>query len=187
MTPTGMDPSGFADPIAAKTQWTPLAPGGSSFATHTLVVQDGSRVELKPSTNLKLFGLAFLLAGLGCTLGGLLASQWFMILFGIPFAAVGAYVLWPRTILFDGGARVFTGPKGQVPFSSIHAVQLVKELVTDSENPDFWSYELNLVLGTGERINVIDHGNLSRVRADARTISALLGCKLWDAADGHGR
>lgn len=99
MTPPGIDPSGFADPVASKTQWTPLVLGGSSFATHTLVIGDGSRVEL----------------------------------------------------------------------------------VTSSENPDYWSFELNLVLTSGERINVVDHGNLGRVRADAKTISALLGCKLWDA------
>ena len=181
MTPTGVDPAGFADPIAAKTQWTPLVPGGSNFATHTIVIGDGSRVELKPSTALKLFGAAFLLTGLGCTIGGLLVPEWFMVFFGLPFAAAGLYVLKPRTILFDGTARVFTGPKGQVPFSAIHALQIIKERVTSSENSDYWSFELNLVLTSGERINVVDHADLGRVRADAKTISALLGCKLWDA------
>ena len=181
MTPTGVDPSGFADPIAAKTQWTPLVPGGSNFATHTLVIGDGSRVELKPSTALKLFGAVFLLAGLGCTVGGLLAQEWFMFFFGFPFMAAGLYVLKPRTILFDGGARVFTGPKGQVPFSAIHALQIIKEVVTSSDSADYWSYELNLVLTSGERVSLVDHADLARVRADAKTISALLRCKLWDA------
>lgn len=180
MASTGAEPAGFGDPIAAKTQWTPLVPGGANFATHTLVLHEGSRVELKPSIALKLFGGVFLVVGLGCTLGGLLVPQWFMILFGLPFAAVGLYVLKPRTILFDGGARLFTGPKGQVPFSAIHAIQIIKERVTSSDS-DYWSYELNLVLSSGERINVVDHGSLGRVRADAQTISALLGCKLWDA------
>jgi hypothetical protein len=179
------DPSGFGDPIAGKTQWTPLVPGGANFATHTLVLQEGARVEMKPSTGLRLFGAAFLLAGAGCSLAGLLAPEWPLVVFGIPFAAAGIYVLWPRTILFDGGARVFTGPKGQVPFSAIHAIQIIKERVTSSEDSDYWSYELNLVLTTGDRINVVDHGNQGRVRADARTISALLGCKLWDAAGTH--
>lgn len=180
MTPVGVDSSRFGDPIAAKTQWTPLVPGGANFATHTLVVGEGSRLEFKPSLGLKLFGAVFLLVGVGCTLGGLLVPQWFMVLFGLPFAAVGAYVLKPKTILFDGAARVFTGPKGQVPFGAIHALQIVKEHVSSSDS-DYWSYELNLVLTDGERVNVVDHGKLQRVRADAQTVSALLGCKLWDA------
>ena len=169
------------DPIAAKTQWTPLVPGGSNFVTHRLVQLDARRFEMKPSAGLKLFGAAFLMGGIGTFVLGFLISEWMVSVFGLPFAAAGGYVLWPRALVFDGVARLFTGKKGSVPFSGVHALQIVKETVTGSDHENYASYELNLVLTTGERINVTDHAGLVQLREDARKLSALLGCKVWDA------
>jgi hypothetical protein len=45
----------------------------------------------------------------------------------------------------------------------------------------YYSYELNLVLDDGSRINVVDHGNLERLRSDAQTLSQFLGKPVWDA------
>ncbi len=39
----------------------------------------------------------------------------------------------------------------------------------------YYSYELNLVLQNGTRVNVIDHGNRERILADAQTLAAFLG------------
>ena len=102
------------DPIAAKTQWTPLVPGGSNFVTHRLVQLDAARFEMRPSAGLKLFGAAFLVVGVGTSLVGLLNSEWMATLFGLPFAAAGVYVLWPSPLVFDGSARLFTSKKGSV-------------------------------------------------------------------------
>ncbi len=45
----------------------------------------------------------------------------------------------------------------------------------------YYSYELNLVLDDGSRINVVDHGNLDRLRGDAQTLSRFLDKPVWDA------
>ncbi len=45
----------------------------------------------------------------------------------------------------------------------------------------YYSYELNLVLNDGSRINVVDHGNLKRLRSDTQTLSQFLGKPVWDA------
>ena len=45
----------------------------------------------------------------------------------------------------------------------------------------YYSYELNLVLEDGSRLNVIDHGNVEAIRADAQKLAAFLGKPLWDA------
>ncbi len=66
------------------------------------------------------------------------------------------------------------------PLSSIHALQLLSEFVSGSKN-SYHSYELNLVLNDGSRINVVDHGNLERLRADASTLSQFLDKPVWDA------
>ncbi|MFB3118125.1 MAG: hypothetical protein ACE1ZP_05110 [Myxococcota bacterium] len=66
------------------------------------------------------------------------------------------------------------------PLSSIHALQLLSEFVSGSKN-SYYSYELNLVLNDGRRINVVDHGNLKRLRGDAKTLSQFLDKPVWDA------
>ena len=67
------------------------------------------------------------------------------------------------------------------PLSSIHALQLLCEYVTGNKS-SYYSYELNLVLDDGRRINVIDHGNLDRLRSDAQPLSRFLDKPVWDAA-----
>ena len=167
------------DPVAAKTQWTPLVPGGANFATHRLVQIDGTRAEMKKSGRLFLFGGVFLVVGLGISAVGAFKAGWALMLFGVPFWVVGISVLWPRSLVFDSSARQFTGPKGPVPFSAIYALQIVKEHVTGSDT-DFWSYELNLVLSDASRINVVDHADLALIRTHALKLSALIGCRVWD-------
>ena len=66
------------------------------------------------------------------------------------------------------------------PLSSIHALQLLSEFVSGSKS-SYHSYELNLVLNDGSRINVVDHGNLDRLRSDANTLSRFLDKPIWDA------
>ena len=45
------------------------------------------------------------------------------------------------------------------------------------------SYELNVVLQDGSRRNVVDHGNLDALRADARELAMFLVVPLWDATE----
>lgn len=173
-------PSSISDPLAARTGWTPLVPGGANFVTHRLVADGPSRFVMKASVGLTLFGLAFLGAGGLGVLIGAASSEWLVSLFGAPFLGVGGYVLSRKAGVFDGQARHFQG-KSLVPFASIHALQILRETVSGSEDPDFDSFELNLVLTNGERVNVTDHAGLQQVRGDAQKLSALLGCKVWDA------
>jgi hypothetical protein len=44
------------------------------------------------------------------------------------------------------------------------------------------SYELNLVLKDGSRLNAIDHGNQQALRADSQTIATFINKPLWDAS-----
>jgi hypothetical protein len=60
---------------------------------------------------------------------------------------------------------------------------LWSEFVSGSKN-SYHSYELNLVLNDGSRINVVDHGNLERLRSDASTLSRFLDKPVWDATRG---
>ena len=44
----------------------------------------------------------------------------------------------------------------------------------------FWSYELNLVLRNGKRINLIDLGNQREIRWDAGDLSRMIDVSIWE-------
>jgi len=108
-----------------------------------------------------------------------------------------------RPIGFDRGAgwfwkgsRMPVSPaetkqrKNAVPLEQIHAVQIISEYVRDcsrrtgrtssTRRTSYYSYEINLVLKDGARINVVDHGNLGRIQQDSRQLGEFLGVPVWD-------
>ncbi len=205
----GFDPSVFDDPVALETEWVPAASGGASFRTHRLIQPSANRVEFAPTLGAKVFYLLFLFLGSGLLffqLNRIRISQigfsdqvtLVPIFVGAVFAVAGACLYWfgttPRVFdqrfaAFWRGRRVPTPMElvergdSSAPLSSIHALQLLSEFVSGSKN-SYYSYELNLVLDDGSRINVVDHGNLERLRSDASTLSRFLDKPVWDATRG---
>jgi hypothetical protein len=59
-------------------------------------------------------------------------------------------------------------------------LQLIREYISSAKS-SYYSYEINLVIEEGKRVNVVDHGNLEQIRKDAGTLSRFLGCPVWDA------
>ena len=66
-----------------------------------------------------------------------------------------------------------------VELNKIHALQIISEYCRGNKS-SYYSYELNIVLEDGKRINVIDHGNLNALRQDAATLSEFLSKPVWD-------
>lgn len=207
--PCMVDPSSFGDPVAERTKWTPAKGGGASFCTRKLVETALHRIEFRASLRARLFYLVFLFVGLGIIVGfsydlisreeiTLTVDTVFPYLIGIVFAVVGGCLFYfgTRPIVFDKHSEYFwkgrKGPslrlfnkagsmKNCVKLEQIHALQIISEHC-HSKNKSYYSYELNLVLKDGERINVIDHGDLEQIQEDARKLSEFLGRPLWDAA-----
>lgn len=199
------DTTVFGDPLADQTDWVPLKRGGSNFHTHHLVESGANRVEFRPTRGAKLFALIFIITGISLPilfittqsetlsfyeLGGIL-------LFGLIFAGVGS-ALW----IFMGKPRVFDKlhgmywighkepdygykvanelNKNQARLSDIHAIQLIREYVR-SDKSSYYSYEMNLILKSGERLNVVDHGKKSEIISDSRILSDFLNVPVWSA------
>jgi hypothetical protein len=202
-------PSELGDPVAMQTDWTPATSGGTTFRTHKLVESNPDQLEFRASTGLKLFYLIFLVVGVGALIaffciisfGGRQVNWGTLCLLGvgITFPTAGARLLYIRTapIVFDRRRGFFwIGRKNPehvfnkgtlkhfAELEQIHALQLISKLVVTGSQLDYsryFSYELNLVLEDGKRINVLSQGDQDSLREDAETLAAFLDKPIWDA------
>ncbi len=202
------DPSQLDDAIAMQTDWTPAKYDGASFRTHRLVEVDSNRLEFRASGEAKWFYLLFLLVGTGMLVGFCVYSlstggfsfdrnAILPLSIGFVFTIFGGCLFYFGTapIVFDKRKGYFwkgrkapddvfdrTVIKHLAELEEIHALQLISEVCSGSGDGGIHnSYELNLVLKNGKRINVVDHGKEIVLRQDAETISAFLEVPVWDA------
>ena len=203
------DPSHFNDPLAMSIQWTPIKGGGSNFGTHKLVEKSPNEAVFQATLGAKLFSFAFIFAGVSVPVFTLVPFQddpvgnpvgmseiLFISLFGLVFAGVGIFMLrsYIKPVKFDKMNGYFwKGWKAPQPYNSgneqlkdavrlvdIHALQVISEYIR-GDKKSYYSYELNLVLKNGERVNVIDHGNKNKVIEDANRLANFLGKPVWNA------
>ena len=192
----------FDDPLALKIEWTPLVKGGANFVTHKLKLLSPSVVEFKASFGYKAFSLLFLIVGLLLFFWAIfnytksdLGDLWifFLLIIGVGFSLSGMYLFRTATlkIIFDKDQGFFWksrfGPR-EVPnkdsikvlqrLSDIHALQIISEEVSSTEH-NYESYELNLVLRSGERINLVDHGGYDQIVVDSILLGEFLSIPVW--------
>lgn len=189
------------DPVALRTGWDPLRPGGANFKTHELVASP-QRFEVRHSTGglafagvFAGFGALFVLLGLTVLVRDAQPGGLVPVLVGSVFAAGGVYMLRREAPLtFDLQAGVYyrgpayrsgvSSPDVQGSLSSIHALQLLQERIQSSSgngSSSFTSHELNLVLADGTRVSVLDHGKGEAVLDAAKQLAAALDVPIWQA------
>ena len=205
-----LDPRYFDDPVAMRTGWTPLSPGGSRHITNRLSEIAPQVLSFQPTAYRHYQSLVHLLALL--VFGNMLIvsllrdelninrpDEWWVIslLVQILVGCGVTLVLLNRSIVVDGkAAQVRLGlPRlkwlipfpwlqqllcRSVPFTAIHSIQLLDEEVRNPREQMFWSYELNLVLCDGKRINLIDHRDQREIRWDAGDLSRMMDVPIWD-------
>jgi hypothetical protein len=161
-------------------------------------------MEFQASLGAKVFYLSFIIAGIGVMIGmpyfaetsngfSFETNTIIPLLIGFCFIVAGTCLFYFGTapIVFDKTNGFFW--KGRkVPdrnydkqavkyfakLKHIHALQIVSEYIK-SDKKSYYSYELNIVLKDGRRINVIDHGKKDKVQEDAKTLSLFLGKPVW--------
>lgn len=200
------DPSRFDDPMAARTEWHPAKSGGANFKTHNLVQVNSNLIIFRSSIGARIFYSVFLLIGLGFAIGfsyskivegtfDFSLDSIMPILFGSIFTLAGGLLLFfgTKPIVFEKGSGYFwkgrkspaliynvNDHKDCTKLSEIYALQIISEYVRGNKT-SYHSYEINLVLNDGSRINVVDHGNLKQIREDAAKLSQFLRKPIWDA------
>lgn len=193
-----------SDPVGSKTDWIPLKNGGSNFQTHRFVVDHPQRARFKTSVGALIMYSLFAVIGLGIligfSIGYALSREGILIIFigmGLIFLGVGSALMIYGTqpISFDQQTGFYwkgrTDPrnvfdvtelKNAARLSEVYAVQLLSKYVTGDKGRGYYSYELNLVLNNGERLNVVDYGNKKGIRTDAEKLAQFLDKPLWDAS-----
>lgn len=187
---------------AITTEWSPLKRGGTNFRTHRLVTIDADTAVFKATAGTIIFATIFLAFGiipicvafwLASEHGSVMRTDVLVpLLFGIAFGALGLFLMsWmTRPAVFDRHRGYFwKGRKDPdavwnkdelkhfCEIRNIQGLQIISELVKGDKG-SFNSYELNLVLKDGSRMNVIDHGNERMLRSDAQTLAEFLGVEV---------
>lgn len=122
--------------------------------------------------------------------------------FSIPIVLFFAWLIWyiwrdlRKSIVFDrsegwywkgptppSDTTAFRRGKNACRLAEIHALQILSEVVRHTKQGSFTSWELNLVLTDGTRLDVVDHGSESDLVADARTLATFLSVPIWNKAD----
>lgn len=203
-----IDPSIFQDPVAEKTSWLPLASGGSNFKSAGLQKTSEQRMEFRSSLMAKFTALVFVVMGVALSVvfiyqqpdkfadSKFKVADFIPVAMGLLFAFIGAGMFYSALIpaVFDIGHGYFCKSrqkpermidpsklKRYAELRRVHALQIISEYIKTKKS-SYYSYELNLVLDDGSRINVVDHGNLAALRADAQTLAEFLNKPLWDAS-----
>ena len=196
------DPATLNDPVALSTEWHPLKPGGANFRTHQLKEISSYRIAFVMSITFKAMSILFFLFGLGILMVFLLLIPGDNYLtmekiipssLGFIFMLVGYFIYryGNRPIVFDKQLGYFwkgkksprmvlniSEIKHHAEIRQIHAVQVLSEYIKSSKRP-YTSYEVNLVLKNGERLNVIDHGDRKKIQEDAQKVADFLEVPVW--------
>ena len=183
-----LDLTSFGDELALKISWEPLVGGGTNFCTHRLRAKSdaGSDViEFEITVAAILFSVAFLAAGLTSLVSAASSGSNPTILAAIAMTGFGiwnAYQMAGQKTIFNRSSCSFSIKGITASLENIRAIQLVREYVSGNKN-SYYSYELNLVCSSGDRINIVDHGSLRAIREDAEMLAHYLSLPVWDAID----
>lgn len=185
------------EPSSEELDWSPASKMGASFCTHALVRGDLGKLEFRPTFMMKLFYLVFRYLSLAVALFffiGFFVGQvpvWCLML--VSLVTYGFYYVsgWlehyahaPR--FFDKSAnryvaieRSLLGAEKEVSeaLSAIKLLQILPKTVSSSDHT-YTAYELNLVLGTGQRRTLVSHACYDQLKKDARLLQAEFGFPL---------
>lgn len=186
--------SRFKDPVALKCSWEPMKRNSANFTSHVLRETLKGDLIFKPTGMGRIFGVLFVLAGLGLIFAYFFSSNmnWPLLLIGSIFLMVGIFIVVQinTPIEFDNQKKAFCrgfGKKKCVSFDMIHGIQILQKLgkvSTSSENYHrdqyFFAYEVNLVLHDCRRVHVMTYLKLNQAVEDSDHIATLVQATVWN-------
>ena len=194
------------DSVAQSVDWSPIKRGGNSYRTRELIESKQGRLEYKPAMVAKVITWAVILHGTPALLGTIIlviidrlsVSEAIAPFLFSGSAVILGYCMWSvmcSPIVFDAESNMYwrgggdvDSSKKNVHFDDIYAIQLVSKRVIRTKKSHgnirhrhkFKSVELNLVLGDGRRVNVLDHSKVGVIKSEAAILGELIGVPVWD-------
>ncbi len=196
------------DAVANKTKWA--TPVSSKKSTPFKLSEIDEKIVTFKTPYLSMVApFAFILIGLLATITFSIVFTEVMglysiligLLFGGIFMFFGSKIFWNYLdkAIFDKDVSYFWRDKKQpnvwnsvktdsyCKLSDIYAIQLIHEntnTVNNSRNKIRGSYEFNLVLNNGERINLLAHSRRNILQKDAAQLADFITIHHWDATIG---
>ena len=201
---------GSNDEVINKTEWTPLVRGGQTNKSHRIVKISNERIAFKISFSSIFFYSLLIIVGLVSIVAivfgpvlGLEGNVYHPVLglgAGVFFIGGGIFFLYRGSIQIQLDSRLKAIWHGKVDpdkiinkesisyytsLKELHAIQLIQESIEgklddDGNRESFYSYELNLIMNDGRRVNVIDHGNKKAIFNQAQAIAEMFHVPIWD-------
>lgn len=202
MSKKEFNPESLNDEIALKTGWSPIIPGGTNTTDFKFNKVSSERVEFKPSPKLYIAVGVFFILGIAAIIKFSLEPNGSLLFYGgiglgiiLILTGISKLIGMKKHPVFDLDEGYFwknqkkpdknlKTSSTQCQLDDIHAIQLIQERIQSggsSGSSTFYSFEMNLVLNNGNRLNVVDHGTLSRIRENADQLSDFLDLPVWDA------
>ena len=165
----------FSDSIS----WTPLVRGGHNYLAHELIIENEHKISIR-ATRKHILALSFFV---GFCFFLLVVMSGLINLIAFAFFAYGCKRLhdakkYNKT--FDRLTGQYTDNKidttkmaNKILLSDIKGLQIIDEKCY-TQNSRYVSYEINLVLSDGKRINVMDHANKESILDDAEILAEFL-------------
>jgi len=177
--------------------WESIASKSSSFYTQRLVKYSNGMIKVRPTLRQILFNLRFILSGLFAILMAFILFAIVESYISILPVVVGGTFLWfglknieqREIVIFDLNKAQFLKKEDNhdrrlIPFTQIHGLQLMQVFNRDSrmnlgDSDMYDSYELNLILKNGDRINIMSHGDKNAIIIDTKKLAAYLSVPIW--------
>ena len=184
-------PAYIDDPVADCVSWHPTNQESGAFKTQHIVFHDQAKVRVSASLGGWLLCVFFFGLGALALVGGLFGDN-------LPadlFLAGAGGILMALALVFDrrfSKQLVFDRHKDSIYYegddsksptriSSVHAIQIIPAYRASPDSGGY-SFEINLVLKNGERINVMDHGNKDAIDHDTHILEECLGVPVWESS-----
>ena len=101
---------------------------------------------------------------------------------GGPFVLIGVF------LLFSFGAKAFLNSQKRkvlvdgeiISFQQVYALQVLSKFIQGNKSGGYHCYEVNLVTQSGERYNLLNHGDKEYLLSDMVKISRFLKVPVWN-------
>lgn len=178
------------DSVAQKTHWQPMASGASNFKMQDIFI-DNNSLFVKPSFEVKLFYSAFFITGLiPVLIDYVFAWKELESIFNPFISAYGLFILIGLTlgwifnrnkVEFNKTTLLIIKTDQTIPLQEAYALQVISSISGGHGHGVFKNNELNIILKNGDRVNILNHGNILAFEDQELKISNFLNIPVWQA------